>query len=141
MRLSLGVLDIVYADPEDEEEVTTFEVAKKLEVRYQVMGVFVDDKMEAIKQIVIDSVLGEIESMKMGKPKPTLAGRTMGRVEELFRDYLDADEWQRITGKTIMSARLGLSRRKEPTGEPRPAFIDTGLYQSTFRAWLNVDSK
>lgn len=150
MKLSLGVMDVPYDD-----EATTYEVAKKLEARYHVMGVFVDKDYDVIQQIVVDSFLDEIDNMKMGKPKPTIMDRTFGRIEERFRDFLDMDEWQQITGETIMAARLGLTSRKKggdllpmdgfmPSAEmngPRPAFIDTGLYQSSFRAWLNVNGE
>ncbi len=133
MILSLGVLDVPY----DEGE-TTYQVAKKLEYRYGVMDVFVDEHRDEIENSVIDAFMGEIESMKMGKPKSTLMNRTLGGIEELFRDYIDADEWQKVTGEIIMSALLGItSRNKEGTGLPRPAFIDTGLYQASFRAWLD----
>lgn len=139
--------------PYDDEDVTTYEVAKKLEKKYQVMGIFVEKEMNNIQQVVVDAVLGEIDNMKMGKPKTTLGNRTLGGIEELFRDFLDADEWQNITGKTIMAARMGITSRKKMTierllvngfmggDEPRPAFIDTGLYQATFRAWIDVNGK
>ncbi len=159
--LHLGVVDVAYSDPETEGATTTFEVAERLEREYDVMGVFVGAHKKEITKALTQRYAGIINTVANGGPKPDRKHIPMPKIDSAFRDYLSADEWQSITGRVIMAARMGVSHRfknadnkfitaksiaegkdqpatmvlKKPRG-PRPAFIDTGLYSASFRSWL-----
>lgn len=165
MKVKLGVHDVAYSDPEERGATTTYEVAEILEAKYGVMAVFEQLHMDLIQDAVVDHMMGMIRSVVQGNPRALEQVRKRGipldKVESAFRDYLEADEWQRQTGKEIAAAVAGISHRfKTPGGklvaakavdagkggtiekvmsrsrEPRPAFVDTGLYSAAFRAWL-----
>ncbi len=138
MKLHLGVNEMAYSDPEEHQATTTGQVAEILEDKYQIMEVFFDNHREEIEDLVVDRFMGELESVIHGKPKAPLSGMTFPKIDREFRSFLDRDEWQQLTGKRIMSAVLGISHRKKlkKVQGSRPAFIDTGLYQKSFTAWL-----
>jgi len=149
--LKLGVVDVAYTG-EDGQQTTTGDVATFLESDYHVIEVFYQLYEEKIKDFLVDAMAGEIESMAQGKPVSVFGGNletkledrsisgvsVNGKIEEAFRDYLDMREWQQISGQTVAAALLGISSRKkkQATGKSRPEFIDTGLYQASFRAWI-----
>ena len=159
--LHLGVVDVAYTDPDSEGATTTGEVAVKLEDKYQVMQVFVDAHIKEISGLLAQRYIGMINTMANRGPLPDRRHVPMPKLDSAFRDYLGADEWQAITGRTIKAAKEGVSHRfksikggtlsaksiaegkavaaaiviKKSRG-PRPAFIDTGLYSAAFRSWL-----
>lgn len=135
--LHLGVQDVAYSDPEAKGSVTTGEVAEILESKYHVMEVFFELYKDKIAQKLADSVSEKIEAMAQGNPNVSET-LDIGGVEQMFRQYLSADEWQKVSGQTIKAAVLGISHRKKGKKRPgpRPAFIDTGLYQAMFKSWL-----
>ncbi len=144
MKISLGVHDVAYADPEINGATTTGAVASILEAKYKVMRVFVGLNKPEIRRIAINHMRGMIESLAAGKPESAQRNTPLPKIESAFRDYLSADEWQHTTGKTIKAAQLGVSHRfkndvyNRRSGRPaRPAFIDTGLYSRSFRAWIS----
>lgn len=132
--LTLGVENVSYADENGGS--TTGEVAEILEAKYSVMRTFLDIHMDKVSEAVSDRyadlVEGKITSINEALP--------MGSIESNFRNYLDNDEWQRHTGRVIMAAKQGVSKRKKKGKYPdsRPAFIDTGLYSRMFRSILRV---
>ena len=136
-KVSLGVLEVAYTD--EEGATTTGEVAEILEKKYDVMATFVDAHADKIKDDVASVyVLFLNNYLKTGETWGGHKEFPLEKVDSEFSDYLDRDEWQRITGRTIMAAALGLSSRKKDKqySGPRPAFIDTRLYQRSFRAFL-----
>lgn len=146
--LELGVLDIPYEEVNPKKnaketlKTTTGEVAEKLEREYQVMQVFFENYREEIGKIVLKRLSEELDNVELGKPTTFLknAGAETPAITELFTQYLDRDEWQKITGRVIKAAQLGHSKRfkdrfnKKGLRGPRPAFIDTGTYQGSFRS-------
>lgn len=153
--LNLGVVDVGYTDSEG--SVTTGDVAGWLEDRYHIMRTFLELNEGFIGQCLIDAASGAIESIAQGRPVPGLnaelntrldARQLFGssvneRIEERFRDFLDAGEMNRYLPPTQQSqaAAQGINHRKKNpnTGQGRQAFIDTGLYQAAFRAWMTGD--
>lgn len=136
-KVSLGVKEVAYTD--EEGATTTGEVAEILEAKYDVMGVFIDARMDKIKDDVASVyVLFLNNYLKTGETWGGFKEFPLEGVDAEFSDYLDRDEWQRITGRTIRAAALGLSSRKKDKqySGPRPAFIDTRHYQRSFRAYL-----
>lgn len=144
IQLHLGVADIPYAD---EEGTTTGDVAEILEEHYEVIGTFYAHHERDIIALLEDGMRGAIENRLMGAPVPSnpLAGAE-SKIEEMFRKFLSDREIEQpahgVAPYTVptMAAILGLSSRfkgkKNPAGR-RPSFIDTGLFQSSFRAWVD----
>lgn len=137
-KLHLGVNDVAYSDPDAKGATTTGQVAEILEAKYHVMRVFTELEGDKIADLVAGQMAGAIESLSQGAPVENIwRGIRLDKIEADFRHYLDADTWQKVSGQTIAAAAAGVSHRfKKPRQKrgPRPAFIDTGLYQASFRA-------
>jgi hypothetical protein len=150
--LHLGVVDVGYVDGDG--ATTTGDVAGYLEGRFHIMRTFLEQEEDFIHGQLVDAVAGAIESIAQGRPVPGLNG-SLGtkldtrqlfgasvnqRIEERFRDFLDSGEMNRYLPATQQSkaAANGINHRKKnpDTGQARQAFIDTGLYQAAFRAWM-----
>jgi hypothetical protein len=150
--LHLGVVDVGYTDGDG--STSTGDVAGYLENRYHIMRTFLEQEEKFIEDQLIDAVAGAIESIAQGRPVPglntalgtkldtrQLFGASVNqRIEERFRDFLDSGEMNRYLPPKQQSkaAAAGINhRKKDPnTGQARQAFIDTGLYQAAFRAWM-----
>lgn len=132
MKLHLGVIDVPYP----EEKATTGEVAEILEAHYGVMRVFVEEYEDSITQEVEEKMLGLIQNIKLGAPLHE-GDIDFPGIERNFREYLDRSEWEKISGHPTKASILGKSKRKKGLtyGVKRPSFIDTGLYQKSFRSW------
>lgn len=144
--LHLGVLDVGYTG--EEGATTTGDVAEFLEARYHIMRTFLELKEDKIAAVLVDQVAGAIESIAQGRRITPNWKPSMGKIEQAFRDFLDAGEMQKQfavasqpvpEALTIKAAAEGINHRmKDPdTGKKRTAFIDTGLYQASFRAWVD----
>ncbi len=141
MNLCLGVLNVAYADPDAKGITTTGEVAAKIEDEYDVMDVFYRLHGTEVKKAVADELIARMNDFIEGRThrKSTV---TLPKVQSAFRDYLSRDEWQKETGWKIAAAKAGSSQRfkdsknKKKKRGARPAFIDTGLYSASFRAWI-----
>lgn len=148
MILHLGVVDIPYANGAE----TTGDVAERLEDYYGVMGGYVELHLPEIAQGIEDALAGSLESLMMGAPvtsTPFASG--VAKIEQGFRRYLDEEEITKLgrRGVPTKAAMQGISHRfKNPRlsaknkrkglkrNPPRPSFIDTGLYQTSFKAWV-----
>lgn len=137
MKLNLGVVNVSYSDPDAKGAVTTGEVAEFLENKYHVMRVFYELHEKEIGEQIGVAVVERMESVLQGNPMQSPDVK-IDDLKKMFRRYLDAGEWERATGQTIAAAHQGVSHRKKSKRreEKRVAFIDTGLYQSSFEAWL-----
>ena len=141
--LHLGVVDVAYSS-DDGAGKTTGDVAGYLEDRYHIMRVFLENHEKFIGNTLADAVAGAIESMVQGKPGATLDLKgAAGKVEERFRDYLSSGELARMlpASQQSQAAAAGVNHRKitpyAKANKARAAFIDTGLYQASFRAWVD----
>ena len=140
ITLHLGVMEIGYSDASG--ATTTGDVATILEDKYHVMRTFVELREEKIGDALAESMSNAIANLANGlPPSKNPAQGAEQKIETMFRDFLDADEMSGIFPKTqqIAAAQKGISHRKKHPyrkSNPRPAFIDTGLYQSSFRAWI-----
>ena len=142
MRLILGVVDVGYVDAEG-DSTTTGDVAGILEAKYHPMRSFVELHENDIGQALANAMTGNIESLGMGAPPSRInLNGAMAKIEEEFRDFLDKDEMGQLLPPSQQSqaALNGVShRKKNPNSQDndgRPHFIDTGLYQASFRAWI-----
>lgn len=141
MRLVFGVNDVAYTDPGSNRATTTGDVAEYLENDYHVMRTYLELHEKDIGDELVQALAGEIESLAQGKPGRVDLSGPMAKIESEFRDYLDKGEWRQTSGQVIQAADAGVSRRrKHPYAKrkQRTAFVDTGLYQASFRAWLET---
>lgn len=155
MKLVLGVLDVAYSDASKGGATTTAEVARILEDRYHVMETFYFSRQDKIDDWLAGSISRAIETMaETGEAvMPTFEAEQ--RIEAEFRAFLSANEMATMLGSLTASERdyfmgstggfmgaatAGVNHRKKhpyaKRNKARPAFIDTGLYQASFRAWI-----
>lgn len=138
--LHLGVVDVPYADAGGK---TTGDVAEILEAKYHVMRIFFQLNDKKIVKYLEDGVRGHVENIIMGGPAsgaPFAEG--LGKIESRFRDFLSRKEMDSLgyPGVPTAAALRGVSHRFKKPGSrraPRPSFVDTGLFQSSFRAWVD----
>jgi hypothetical protein len=133
----LGVVDVGYS--EEGQSVTTGQVAQILEDNYGVMRTFV----ELHQQDIGDELVAQMDAiLKSASQGGTLhvGDIHFPEINAMFRDYLDRAEWEKTSFQPTMAAVLGNSKRKKMPysmkNKPRPSFIDTGLYQASFRTWV-----
>jgi hypothetical protein len=140
--LHLGVIDLPYTGKK--RSVTTGDVAGFLENKYHVMEVFAIHNETYIANKLEKSLVGTMESLLMGAPAtldPFGAGAS--QIEDKFKSFLStrAVEKVGIAGVPTGAALSGVSRRHKSGftrgRKRRPSFIDTGLYQSSFKAWVD----
>lgn len=151
--LHLGVIDIPYANAPKKHQrrsgtagtQTTGDVAGWLEDRYHVMEIFFEENKDQIVGFLEEGITGSMESVLMGAANfssldPT--GKAMSEIEDRFKQFLAMKEIEGlgIPGVPTGAAQRGVNHRmKRPyvRRAPRPSFIDTGLYQSSFKAWMD----
>ena len=134
--LRLGVIDVPYSNG----KLTTGDVAEILETKYGVMGFFWEQNKLKITAELEGGVAAAFESYLMGAPlgtDPFLAGTA--EIEKLFQEFLSTKQMDhKIGGVPTAAALQGKSSRfKRKRGPPRPSFIDTGLYETSFKAWVD----
>jgi hypothetical protein len=136
-------MDIAYSDASGGGAKTTSEVAEILENKYHPFTIFFEERKSKIGEWLAEAMADEIASIINGRPRsrdPYFPA--MEKIEKEFRQFLDADEISKILPITqqITAAQLGKNSRKKKgynkNYEARPALIDTGLFQSAFRAWI-----
>ena len=141
LSLVLGVVDVAYTDKGN--KTTTGDVAQILEDRYHPMQIFEMESRPEIAAALSRAVQSQISRIVNGKPpaKDMWTGAT-AKIDELFRDFLDRDVISGILPMTqqITAAQIGKNSRKKSVynknNETRPALIDTGLYQKSFKSWV-----
>lgn len=120
---------------------TTGDVAVWLENKYHIMEHFYQLKAQKIADACAKSLEGALENMALGAPPVTnpLQG-AMSDVEASFKKFLASREIERqgYPGIPTQAALSGVNHRLSiKKGGRRPSFIDTGLYQSSFKAWAD----
>lgn len=163
MILHLGVIDIPYAhDPGATKKrgrkarkgaaagkpqrvaggtQTTGDVAGWLETRYHIVEIFWHLHGAEIAVDLEDGLAGALETMLMGGPLPTsLFNTAFDKIAERFKTMIDSKELHGIgypgvpTRASIVGIRSRFKNRLDPG---RPSFQDSGLYETSFRAWTS----
>lgn len=154
--LHLGVVDVPYVDKEApaaqrkrikagkrpaSNELTTGDVAEILEDKYHVMEVFYELHKDDVAKDLEKSVAGALETILLGGPSDVDPfGGATNKIEERFTDFLTNREMEKLGyhGVPTQAAIEGVNHRlKHPYAKKnkrRPSFIDTGLYQRSFKA-------
>lgn len=155
MKLMFGVLDQEYSDARGGGAKTTGEVARILEDRYHVMATFYETRQDKIAGWLAKDATNALRLMlagkDMGKPRDAFYGATQ-KIESEFRAFLTRNEMGRLSFLSGAEAEYFQARGPKFTGaatvahrklhpyakknQMRPVFVDTGLYRSSFRAWV-----
>jgi hypothetical protein len=137
--LHLGVLDVPYATGGK----STGDVADILEAKYHVMEIFFEEHQAQIAGAFEETIGDQLENLLSGAPpnSNSLAAAT-GQVETMFHKFISMQEMDGIQpGVPTKAALKGVNHRlARPTakGNPqRPSFRDTGLYDASFKAWID----
>lgn len=138
MILNLGVIDLPYASKDGS---TTAQVANILEAKYDVMQTFFDLHQDEIVDSLIESLDGQMDNILNGAPESSNPfADSEAEIEELFKfTYLEQGEIEgKVSGTPTQAAINRRSARfKSGKGKSgRPSFIDTGLYEKSFKAWF-----
>jgi hypothetical protein len=160
--LHLGVIDIPYgpqpqaprkaskrpgkarARKQSNTSITTGDVASILEAKYHVMEIFYEEHQGDVTSDLVDSLEGTVQSLMMGAPASIDPfGSATSKIEDRMKKFLDDREMERLgyPGVPTMAALMGVSHRfanPYKRRAPRPSFIDTGLYQSSMKAWVTT---
>lgn len=121
---------------------TTGDVAQILEAHYGIMQKFFDLYGDRIATALTEVMQDRLEEVLMGHPREQLFNDAdFGEIEQHFKKMLDTQELDgQISGVPTGASLRGVNHRlKRPYAKrsPRPSFIDTGLYQSSFKAWID----
>lgn len=123
--------------------VTTGDVAQWLENQYHPMEHFFELHGDEIADDFANSLAGAIETFFMGGPANLdVYGGATSKIEDRFKQMLSNRELDSLgyPGIPTAAAQAGVSHRHKSgytKGKvPRPSFIDTGLYQASFKAWI-----
>ena len=152
----LGVTDVPYSFTDDVGKVkkgknkgkkyasTTGDVAEILETKYGVMAAFWSRHGEEAVASLSASLQDEFEAALQGKDFSSGSAFTGGaaEVEDMFQKFLDLKEMDTmgVAGVPTAASLAGVSHRfKKPYAKraSRPSFIDTGLYENSFRCWVD----
>jgi hypothetical protein len=143
MTLHLGVIDAPHG------ELGTGDLAEMLEEKYHVMETFYNMNESTINGYLTDAFESAFEAAAMGAPAGDPFHAAAAKIETRFKEALSAKEFDRkIPGVPTQASLEGTSQRfkkaKERKGKKRrskrpgrPSFIDTGIYQSSFKSWVD----
>ncbi|HEY0181254.1 MAG TPA: hypothetical protein VGC09_00465 [Rhodopila sp.] len=120
----------------------TVDVARILEAKYHIMQSFYRMHEVNVAKYVENSLAGTLENLMMGAPvRGSPYAGAESAIETRFREFLMLNEIEGagIPGVPTMAAMKGISHRfkGKRSGSPRPSFIDTGLFETSFRAWFD----
>jgi hypothetical protein len=138
--LNFGVVDSPYSD---KSEVTTSDVARILEDEYGVMAVFADAHLGDIAQALESSIGAAIENIMAGAPESNdVFGDATNEIEEIFKFKFLQNEEMAELGVQGVPTQASIDRKSsrfkgKKAKQSRPSFIDTGLYQTSFKAWVD----
>lgn len=147
MYINLGVIDQSYRNTtstgsDSTSSITTGEVARILEDEYGIMQVFYDQNKRDIQNSITQAIADSLDDELMGVPASgNLYQGAMEEIQSAFRDFLDNEEYPAQSSPQVptQAALDGVNHRLlhpySSDNPARPSFIDTGLYQASFRAW------
>jgi hypothetical protein len=165
ITLHLGVIDMPYANYAGAERVshakkgkankpvkaktasgmqTTGDVAEILEDKYGVMDAFAFAHLPDIAKELEQSIAGSLETLMMGgTPAPNPFKSAESAITAMFKNFLATASIEHlgIEGVPTQAALDGVNHRlKHPYAKANPrrvSFVDTGLYQQSFLAWIS----
>jgi hypothetical protein len=162
MKLHLGVIDAPYVPPAltpsgksskaKWPNKTTGDVADILEAKYHVMEVFdelhhrdiVADLERSLKAATANLAVKQQLAQSGAKVRITRADIDPYRdaeqqIGKMFRDFITGREMDGLFNGVPTKAALKRKSARFKSGvapKERPSFVDTGLYEASFRAWI-----
>lgn len=161
--LNLGVLDIPYTYEQQQLtktgkprkkskkvmlSITTGEVAQYLEDEYHLMESFAEANMDRIVEALTEAVLGDLDNVLNGRlPNRDVFVAAAEEIETWYKRFLSEGGPAALglnggPGRPVptQAAAAGVSHRKAhpyaKDNPPRESFIDTGLYESSVKVWV-----
>lgn len=123
---------------------TTGDVAEFLEAKYHIMETFYELNQDVIEADLLSSLEGALQNIAAGMPPQSVnvSAEAASTTEQAFRDWLSNRGMDATStpGVPTRAAMRGVSHRfSHPYARrgSRPSFIDTGLYQSSMRMWID----
>lgn len=136
--IHFGVIDIPHLDGK-----TTGDIAEILEAKYEVMRKFTEIKEENIVEALAESYSDAIVDVINGVDPSNLnpAAQAASDIEHMLKQAIALQAFDGvIAGVPTQAALQGRSKRfksgRNPRGS-RPSFIDTGMYQSSIKVWVD----
>ena len=156
MKLNFGVVDQLYAQPAPARKkgkdtgktakataTSTGDVAGWLESEYHIMEIFFEVHKVEITQLLEKALKGAMKNVLAGGPaRPIPYSSATPAIEKMFKQFLSNQEMDGLgyPGVPTLASLEGVSHRfAKKHGPERPSFIDTGLYQASFRAWFDEE--
>jgi hypothetical protein len=149
VKLVLGVINIPYGHAYGEDTVdpniTTADVAKKLERRYEIMKTFYGSHEAEIKQgyatAMGNMLLGAMVHNRPLRINQALNQATKG-IPVMFHKFLDEKQMDGMVDGVPTQRSLDgiIHRRKKRKYMPgRPSFEDSLLYRNSMKAWIDTN--
>ena len=121
---------------------STGDVAQILEAKYEIMATFAEAYMPEIGEALAQSVAGAITALVGGaSPDQNPFGQAESEIQQGFAVFLDQQEMDGRAGVPTKAALRGVNHsllHPYARRAPRPSFVDTGIYRSHFRAWIET---
>jgi hypothetical protein len=142
MKLHLGVRDVPH------DLIGTGDLAQTLEKEYGVFAGYVElHGQEIMKALMggLDTAMKEIGAGNTAvlTGEFDIFGQATSEIAKGFQEYLNLEEIAQLgrQGVPTKAALMGVRSHKgvKKTGERRPSFIDTGIYQNSAAAWVEYD--
>jgi hypothetical protein len=137
--LHLGVVELPYAT---KEGASTGDVAEWLERKYGIMAAFYRRHGQQVADSMTHALAGQLENLMMGAPassNPYAGGES--KTKAAFDQFLTSGEIESmgIPGVPTKAAqgRRSLRFKSKKAQAARPSFVDTGLYDRSFKAWVD----
>jgi hypothetical protein len=154
LKLHLGVVDV--SEPAGG---TTGSVATQLEENYGLFSAFYETKKDQITHLIEEDVDIAIEALINGSALKNPFGDSTSTIDILFKDFLSTQEAERVLapgknglpvptkaalegkslrlkgGKKIRKVKKG-QEYQNYYGNRRPSFIDSGVFEASFKAWV-----
>lgn len=115
-----------------------------MENRYGLFSMFFLLRGTDIADGLAKTMQNKLENLLMGGPVSDrlFNDSDLSGVEQAFREFLDNGEMDgRAPGVPTKAAQRGVNHRlQRPNAKgnpPRPSFLDTGLLQTSFKAWVD----
>jgi hypothetical protein len=151
MKLHLGVVDVPYTYKDKSSPKTTGDVAEILEDKYHVIELFYEEMgadtiaaaLEESARVAVEDMFSGVNTNLYGPVMSDIMTLTYEATEEMndaFKIFIDQKELDgAVPGVPTAASLKGVNHRlKHPYAKDnpvRPSFKDTGLYQTSFRAW------
>ena len=151
LTLHLGVADVPYGhQPGGKGGMTTGDVATILEEKYHLMRAFFQVHEKEIAQKLEAGLAASLESLLTGAPlNVDPFGEGCADIEDMFKRDLAERKFDALGIPGVPTAASGATtkrkgginhRLKHPyrqANPARPSFIDTGLFQGSFKSWID----